>query len=146
MTAPVHGDSSTPQGTREDTRIPRAPSRLADPNGAVADLVEDVCRAHGGAKALTIDVDLSYSQIRRMAGDGGIPNLAQILLFIEHAGPRHPFRAALVAHLEGMFDRTTEQIATEVSARVAKGEPIADAVQEVLGLVQIYPGRWARIR
>jgi hypothetical protein len=112
----------------------------------VADLIEDVCRAHGGAKALTNDVDLSYSQIRRMAGDGSIPNLAQILRFIEEAGRSHSFRFALIAHLEGMFDPTPAQIATAVSERVARGEPIADAVQEALGMVQVYPGRWARVR
>lgn len=138
--------TSTAEGTREDTRTSRGVSRVADPCAAVADLIEDVCRMKGGAKALTDRIDLSYSQIRRMAGDGTIPHLGQILRFMEEAGPKHPLRLALAEHLEGMFDPTPEQIAAEVSTRVAKGEPVVDAVQEVLGMVQVYPGRWARVR
>lgn len=134
-------DRSTPRSTREDTLEVRAIS-----HDAVADLVERVCHTRGGAKALTDRIDLSYSQIRRMAGDGSIPNLEQILRFIALAGADDSFRLDLIAHLERMFDPSAEEMAELVVERVEHGQPVREAVREVVEVVQVYPGRWARVR
>jgi hypothetical protein len=137
--------TGTSQGSGEDRRENRSLS--LDPCIAVAELVERVCRARGGAKALAgTDVPVGYAQIRRWVADGGLLGLDDLLLMIRLAGPDDPFRLTLVEHLQEMFDPTPAQIAVDVCERVGRGAPIADAVQEALGLVQVYPGRWARVR
>jgi len=135
---------STPGGRREDRRDLRECSRLPqDPAGAVADLVERVCQRRGGAKQLAGDaIPEGYSQIRRWAGDGDIPNLRQILRLIELAGQDDPFRAALVHHLEHLFDARPvdpQMVAAEVELRLAEtvdqatAEQCAGIVRDVLG-------------
>jgi hypothetical protein len=135
-------------GSGEDRREIRSSSSvpLGDPKEAVQDLVERVVKLRGGAKALAGEVPVGYPQIRKWMGDGGLPGLDDILQLISIAGPKDPFRQALINTLEQMFDPTTAQIATAIKERVDRGEPIADAVTEALGMVQVYPGRWVRIR
>lgn len=114
---------------------------VADVHTAIADLVEDVCKKYGGAKSLAGGlVPLSYPQIRRMAADGSIPNVEQVLLFIQLAGPSHPFRLSLVETLVRMFDPTAEEIVAAVEERV--GHDAATAVRDVFR--QVAPGRWGR--
>jgi len=99
----------------------------------VADLVERVCYRHGGAKALAGEaIPEGYSQIRRWAGDGSIPSLAQVLRLIELAGEDDPFRAALLHHLEHLFDAPApdpSMVAAEVEQRL-RGIGIADGTAE----------------
>lgn len=115
---------STPSGTREDTREARESSRLplAEPEDAVEELIERVARRHGGTKALAGGlVPISYPHIRKMANDGAIPNLRQLLRFMELAGPDDPFRLELIACCQRMFAPTAEQIAERVEAAVGRG-------------------------
>lgn len=105
---------------------------MVNPHGAVADLIERVCHMRGGAKALTDRIDLSYSQIRRMAGDGSIPNLEQILQFAELAGDRDRFRPELIERLSSMFERSPDEIAEVIAARVDAGEDLRSAIREEL--------------
>jgi len=140
--------TDTPQVTGEGRREIRSssPDPIGDPVDAVQDLVERVCKKHGGAKALAGVVPVGYPQIRKWMGDGGLPGIDNLLLLVKLAGKDDPFRQRLIDHLEWMFDPTIGQIATQVEERVKKGEPIADAVEEALGMVQVYPGRWVRVR
>ena len=144
-------DTPTPTGTREDRREFRELSRLPlDPAGAVADLVERVCHAAGGAKALAGGaIHEGYAQVRRWAGDGDIPSLRQILRLVELAGPDDPFRPALVAHLTHMFDptppdpeRVAEAVAERLHGKRVSAETAAQTVRDVL--VEFAPGRWVR--
>jgi hypothetical protein len=141
-------DTNTPGAAGEDRREirPSSPDPLGDPREAVQELVERACKAKGNAKGLAGHVPVGYAQIRKWVGDGGLPGLDDILLLIKIVGPSDPFRQALIDQLEAMFDPTPAQIATAVKERVDRGEPIADAVEDALGIAQIYPGRWVRVR
>ncbi len=143
---------ATPDPTGGVTREIRESSRhpLGDPHEAVSDLIERVSRAHGGAKSLAGgQISVSYPQIRKMAGDGSIPSLGQVLRFVELAGPDDPFRHALINHLRRLFD-PPEINAREISQRVAErlegqfvcGQTVGAVVREVIE--EITPGRWGR--
>jgi len=121
----------TPEGSGEHRRETRSlsPDPLARPSEAVSELVERVCKAHGGAKALAGEIPVGYAQIRRWVGDGGLPGLDDLLLLMRLAGPHDPFRGALIDHLLGMFTPTPADLAAAVERRVSLGkESIAEAV------------------
>lgn len=149
----------TPAGSGEQRREVLRSSRvppLGDPARAVEDLVERVCHRNGGAKALAGGlIDRSYPQIRKWAGNGDMPGLAQVVRLVELAGPEDPFRPALIAHLEHLFDPAVdpEAVAAEVAARLqdhlgeAPARQAAQIVREVLGgAVQADPETVRRVQ
>jgi hypothetical protein len=110
----------------------------------VQDLIEDVCRAHGGAKALAGEqVPEGYQWIRKLAGNGDLPSLAQILRFVWLAGPEHPFREQLADHLNRMFEPDPLE-AARAAAQQAGASP--ERASEIAAIVveQCGPGRWIR--
>jgi hypothetical protein len=135
--------NATGRGSREDTRESRdtlSTPPAVDWHAAVGDLFERVCAANGGAKGLAGGlVPLSYPHIRRLSGDGALPNLEQILLFMRLAGPKDPFREQLRDFLDRMFEPTPDQVAALIEERVAAGAQIGDAVREALGVRPLWP-------
>lgn len=133
----------TGEGTREERRDSLdtlSTPRIADWHEAVSDLFERVCAANGGAKGLAGGtVPLSYPHLRKLAADGSLPNLEQILLFVRLAGPKDPFRQDLIDHLSGLFRPSPDQIAAAVEARVAAGASVGEAVREVVGMRPLWP-------
>lgn len=132
----------TGQGSREAGResLDTLSSPHHDWHEAVSDLFERVCAANGGAKGLAGGkVPLSYPHLRKLAADGSMPNLEQILLFVRLAGPKDPFRQDLIDHLAGMFRPSPDQIAAAVEARVAAGASVGEAVREVVGMRPLWP-------
>jgi len=128
------------EGRGEDRRASRASSRVPMPNPdeSVADLVERVCRAWGGAKALAGGpLDVGYPQIRRWACDGSVPNLRQILRLCELAGPDDPFRRELIDALTNLFQPQPEEVARAVERRLSSRSAVtpreaAETVRQVL--------------
>ena len=105
--------------------------------------------AHGGAKALAGGaIPLSYPQIRRMANDGGIPNLGQILAFLRLAGPSDPFRLELIDCLSRLFEPDAEELANaleeQIGGRRVTGSEAAAAVRDVCQRSWGWGKRWTR--
>lgn len=134
-------------GSREDRRESLGSSpvtgSLGVPAREVEDLVERVCHRHGGAKSLAGGkLDKAYTTIRKWAGNGDLPGLRDLLQLIRLAGPQDPFRVALIAHLEHLFDPGPVDpawIGRTVRKRLLpRGETIARDVEavvlEVLGV------------
>jgi ribosomal protein S14 len=144
MEQQFHRTTPTPTSTREHTRNLSESSRLPyDADLEVAELVERVCHIGGGAKAVASDLDLSYSQVRRMAGDGSIPSLRRVIDLVRLAGPDDPFRDRLVEFLNDLFTPTREELAERIVRRVTENGAGAKDLRSLV-VEELTPGRWVR--